>query len=88
LISQLDLFDRSQEFVQTPLAEPRFGSKRDPLVDSQESKDSRMTFGAKLTNRLKDSKAEHPKFYEEAKEPSKPKMTPIVPAPLARQRPN
>jgi hypothetical protein len=34
-------------------------------MESQESKDSRMTFGAKLQNKLRESKAEPAKIYEE-----------------------
>lgn len=86
IISQLDLFDRREDFTQTPLnAEPRPASKRDAYLESQESKDSRMTFGAKLQNKLRESQAEEaPKFYEERKEQSKPKVV----GGAVRQKPN
>jgi hypothetical protein len=87
IISQLDILDRREDFTQTPLpAEPRPISKRDTYVESQESKDSRMTFGAKLNNKLRESQAEKetPKFFEERKEPSKPKIL----ASGVRQRPS
>lgn len=84
LISQLELLDRRDDFVQTPLHQQKAPSKRDSQLESQESKDSKMTFGGKpFNNKLRSSLVEEPLKYEERPPPIKPK-------PLAtnRQRPS
>lgn len=74
LITQLELLDRREDFAQTPLHQQKPPSKRDEHLESQESKDSRMTFGGKpFNNKLRSSLVEEPLKYEERQPPSKPK---------------
>lgn len=66
IVSRLDLLERNREEYsqREPEPEVKLQSKRDIIIESQESRESRMTFGAKLQSNFRKSKAEeYPKSF-------------------------